>query len=383
MDDRLTIDCISDPAQLRSVAADYARLHVSMQNDQPFMLLEWHEAWCRHFLNIHVRIRESCLFIVLREVTGRCVAIFPFVVSRRGIGPFASISIDFIGADPALTEIRGPLIEPGFERRALIEVRKFLAGRQDWDWVAWCSANPIVSRALAELANVQPHSVIPNLILDLPATWDEFHGKLKRNIRESLRHCYNSLKRSGHVFELNVVVEPGQVSASIDQLIVLHRMRSLLPSSRAHIDRFAHPVSRAFLYDVCERMAERGALRVFELKIGSSVVASRIGFVVGESLYLYYSGFDPAWSKFSVMTTTLAEAIKYAIRCRLKTVNLSPAADPSKTRWAPRVVPYELALEKRDRLRSKIASSAYLFARAESSSARILTRTLNLHRRWD
>jgi CelD/BcsL family acetyltransferase involved in cellulose biosynthesis len=75
---------------------------------------------------------------------------------------------------------------------------------------------------------------------------------------------------------------------------------------------------------------------------------------------MYYSGFDPEWSRFSVMTTTVAEAIKYAIEHGLKTVNLSPGNDVSKTRWGPRELQYTSAYEQRDRLRSRLASRAYV-----------------------
>jgi hypothetical protein len=88
-------------------------------------------------------------------------------------------------------------------------------------------------------------------------------------------------------------------------------------------------------------------------------VAARIGFVIGDSLYLYYSGFDPAWGKYSVMTTTVAEAIKYAIDQGLATVNLSPGTDVSKTRWGARVVPVQGAMQVRSSWRSQIAYAAY------------------------
>jgi len=65
-------------------------------------------------------------------------------------------------------------------------------------------------------------------------------------------------------------------------------------------------------------------MRVFQLAIAGDVVALRIGFVIGGSLYLYYSGFDPRWSKYSVMTTTVVEAVKYAIGQGLTAINLSP-----------------------------------------------------------
>jgi hypothetical protein len=61
---------------------------------------------------------------------------------------------------------------------------------------------------------------------------------------------------------------------------------------------------RDFLYAVCNNLAARDAVRLFQLRIGAEIVASRIGFAVGDSIYLYYSGFDPAWGRYSVMTTT-------------------------------------------------------------------------------
>jgi hypothetical protein len=90
-----------------------------------------------------------------------------------------------------------------------------------------------------------------------------------------------------------------------------------------HHVHFAGTTLKEFLYDVCQSLAARDVVRVFQLKIAGQIVASKIGFVVSDSIYLYYSGFDPVWDRYSVMTTTLAEAFKYGITNRLKTANLS------------------------------------------------------------
>lgn len=92
-------------------------------------------------------------------------------------------------------------------------------------------------------------------------------------------------------------------------------------------------------------MAIGGVVRVFQLVIGEEIVAVRIGFAIRDSLYLYYSGFDPRWAKYSVMTTTLVEIIKYAIQQRMNTINLSPTKDISKTRWGPREIPLKRAVQ--------------------------------------
>jgi len=224
---------------------------------------------------------------------------------------------------------------------------------------------------------------VTDVILDLPSSWEEFRSRLKRNIRESLRHCYNSLKRNGHQFELHVIEGPADIRAGLDRFLTLHRMRAALNQTVAHPDRFCGQVCRDFLYAVCEGLAERGAVRLFALKIGSQVVAMRLGFVVGDSLYLYYSGFDPQWGRYSVMTTTVAEAIKYAIAHGLKTVSLSPTNDISKSRWGPCLVDYASAYESNVRIRSRLACGAYLNARSDRGYSSKLIRRLFTSHAWN
>src|ERR1700676_1548220 len=97
-------------------------------------------------------------------------------------------------------------------------------------------------------------------------TWEEFRRGLKRNIRESLRHCYNSLKRDNLRFELQVIEHPAEVRAAVDQFLALHIMRARVDPPVMHPNRFASQVSRDFLYEVCERLAERRTVRFFQLK---------------------------------------------------------------------------------------------------------------------
>jgi CelD/BcsL family acetyltransferase involved in cellulose biosynthesis len=78
-----------------------------------------------------------------------------------------------------------------------------------------------------------------------------------------------------------------------------------------------------------------GSAKLFELLVEGQVVASRIGFVLGDELYLYFSGYHPRMSSYSVMTTCNVEAIKWAISQGIRTINLSTGRDRSKLRWRP------------------------------------------------
>lgn len=380
----LSVEIAATVAALEALRHDYARLETASANTSPFVLFEWHHSWCAHFLNLDPNVRDELLIYVLRDARADCVAIFPLVSSRRRFGPLQIVSIDLLGADPSTTETRTPLILSGYEEAAVRCIRAHLQRRPDWDWITWSGVADSFGRAIASGSGLaaQPHA--PGYVLDLKASWEEFRAGLPRNVRESLRHCYNSLKRDGHSFVFEIGATPEATKRGIGRFLELHAMRAGMTGTVEHPDHFASAVARRFLFAVCERLAERGVVRIFQLAIGGEVVAVRIGFVVGDSLYLYYSGFDPAWARYGVMTTALAESLKYAISQRFKTVNLSRGTDRSKTRWAPRVVEYSGVRELRPRLTSRLAH--YLYIRTRSGTGVwgwILRRFGHGRRVWD
>ena len=381
---RYTLDAVTTLQGIEALRPDYEHLLGVTRHNLPFALHEWHVIWCRHFLNCDSHIHDEPRFYVLREANGACVAIVPFIVSRRRWGPMGVTWVSLVGADPAITEIRTPLIESGYEHLAAQAVRDNLARTCSWDWINWSGLRGDFTEAImlaGNMVQLQPPAV--DVLLDLPSSWEEFRSRLRRNIRESLRHCYNSLRRDGHRFELRVIEDPAEMRAGLERFVALHAMRADLKGTVIHPDRFAHGTCREFLFAVCERLAARGAVRLFALRIGAQVVAMRLGFVVGDCLYLYYSGFDPVWGRYSVMTTTIAEAIKYAIAHGLKTVSLSPTNDRSKSRWGPREVEYASACESNVGLRSRLARDAYLSTRSEAGYPSKLFRLVASRRAWN
>jgi CelD/BcsL family acetyltransferase involved in cellulose biosynthesis len=132
-----------------------------------------------------------------------------------------------------------------------------------------------------------------------------------------------------------VVHSAEETPAALERFFVLHTARAEVTGTVAHDNVFATPRSRRFLRACVEKMAQRGQIAIFQLEIRGLVVATRVGFVLGDELYLYFSGYDYAWSRYNVMTTVVAEAIKWAIDRRLKLVHLSTGTDVSKTRWRP------------------------------------------------
>jgi CelD/BcsL family acetyltransferase involved in cellulose biosynthesis len=379
----VTVETITTVDGVAALRPCYERLQRASGNTLPFALHEWHLAWCHHFLNCNPRIRDEPLFYVLRDSGGACVAVLPFIVSRRQVGPLNIVSIDLLGADPAITEIRAPMIVPGFEELAAHAVQHQLAKTRGWDWIHWSGISTAFAQALGTDGSLRWLAPLPDFVLDLAPSWEMFRRGLKRNIRESLRHCYNSLKRDGHDYRMQVIDSASEVRRNLDRFLELHVMRANLTGPVSHPNRFASRISRDFLYEVCARLSTSGALRLFRLEIASQIVAMRIGIAVGDSLYLYYSGYDPAWARYSVMTTTVAEAIKYAIAHGFKTINLSPTKEVSKTRWGPREIQYPSAYQQGARLRSRLARRAYMKARSGAGlQSRLLQHWIAARRNW-
>lgn len=380
----MRVEVATSLSALQALEPDYEQVLRSTGNTLPFALHEWHMAWCRQFLESSRRIRTEPMIHAARNAEGRCVAIVPLILTRRTVGPVQFGTLDLLGADPAITEIRTSLIEPGYEAPAIRAIRRKVADVRSIDWLNWGVLSDAHVGALSSCAQLKFQQPLLDYVLDLPSSWEEFNSKLKRNIHESIRRCYNSLKRDGLTCELRVAQEPGAVKEALERFFTLHAMRAELQGAAVHRNHFANARSQLFLHEVCAKLAARGMVRIFQLAIRGEIVALRIGFVIGDSLYLYYSGFDPRWSKYSVMTTTVVETVKYAIGQRLKTINLSPSKDISKTRWGPREIALTQAVQISPSPLSRLAFAGFQRVKSGRPLPSWICKLLPVTRRsWD
>jgi CelD/BcsL family acetyltransferase involved in cellulose biosynthesis len=340
----LTVQRIHTAEALRSLDADWRKL----EGCHPFQSPEWSCAWWEHMRDASLRIRDELYACAVRDGSGRLVAVAPLMRTLRpGVGPAVRI-VQFLGADVNLTELRAIAArredEPGAIRAVLDDLR---ARSSDWDWLLWGAvrADGPAAEVLAREPGLEwlPHQ--NEYVLPLAATWDEQRAKLSRNIKESLRKCYNAPKRDGVNLQFSVARTPAEIRAALPRLFDLHARRADLDGTVKHQDVFASPRARAFIGSAAPALASRNAAFVFQLSHDGTVVASRLGFLTGEDerLYLYYSGFDPAYAKYSVMTTTVCEVIRWSIGERLRTLDFSFGTDVSKTRWGPEAIGWRSA----------------------------------------
>jgi CelD/BcsL family acetyltransferase involved in cellulose biosynthesis len=359
----LRVQRVASLQALGTLATEWSELDARLWPRTPFTGPLWHQLWWKHYASPRLLVRDELFLHTVRDRRNRLVAVAPMMLTRRpSVGPVQARTLQCLGADGNITELRGLVCQPQDEGPVIAALaRHFSTTAQDWDWIDWGGVRDdgTGGGALAGLGVIGWERQKPSYYLTLAPTWEEFRGQLTRNIKESLRKCYNSLVRDRHTFTLQVVDSPGQTPAALDTFFRLHRERARSNARIKHSDVFSSAKDRAFLADYAQRMAERDQLRIFQLEIGGRIVASRLGFLLGEDLYLYYSGYDMLWAGYSVMTTLLAEAIKWAIQQRLRLVGLSTGNDVSKLRWGPRSVVFRSALQVGTAWRSALAFRAY------------------------
>lgn len=355
---------VSEAALEGPLLAEWDALHARISPSMPFTSASWNALWWKHHRSNRPLKRDELCLIVVRDARNALIAVAPMMSTRRpSFGPLRLHTVRFFGADPNVTEIRGIVCEPENEVAAIEAILKCVKREiPGADWIEWGALRKDswekASRKLSADARTS-HRNIDAYHLELPDTWEALRSSRSRNIKESIRRCYNSLKRDGLTPELRVITSPEEAPEALATFFRLHAMRSLATNTVVHADVFQMENDRAFLSEYALGLARRGELRVFQLLISGTVVASRLGFQCNDQIYLYYSGYDPTWSKYSVMTTLVVEALKWAIEQRLAILHLSTGTDVSKLRWGPTATNYVASLEVPSNPRAKLAFDTY------------------------
>jgi CelD/BcsL family acetyltransferase involved in cellulose biosynthesis len=367
----MRVQRIDSVAELTRLAPHWDRLVERSGYRLPFSTFSWSASWWRHLARKRDSVRDRLSVRAIWDDRGELAAVAPFMVTERPArGPVRAQWLGFLGADPGLTEVPGVVCLPDLERpvySALLDDLQRSGG--DWHWIRWSGLEPngVAAEVIGRYGKLRWSAHVPAYLLPLGPSWKEFRSGLPRNVKESLRKCYNSLARDGHSFTFVVTECADEMPAALDHFFRLHRARAGMSGTVHHPDMFHADNARQFLIDVCQTFANQGA-RIFALKIGHHIVAMRVGFIVGDTLYMYYSGYDPAWSKYGVMTTVVAESIQYAIAAGIRTVNLSVGNDVSKTRWRPAEVLYGEAIQISPSLSAHAAHTAYRAGRTAQAA---------------
>ena len=142
--------------------------------------------------------------------------------------------------------------------------------------------------------------------IELPGTWDEYLALLNKKDRHELRRKLRRLE-SLTQWSFYGITEPEQVTARIGDFI------SLMKQSSSEKDNYMTPERERFFYQMAERMAQQGLLKLYFMEIDGQPVATSMCFDYASSRLLYNSGYDPDYGYYSVGLLLNALCLKDAI----------------------------------------------------------------------
>jgi CelD/BcsL family acetyltransferase involved in cellulose biosynthesis len=364
----LAVGRVGTLAELHELRAEWDRLVERAPAATVFQSWAWVATWYEHFAP-----DRPLEVLTFRDAAGALVGVAPCSRSRRG----GVRLLHLLGRGNDLTEYVGVLADGAHEAsvaRALVDAWAADAGR--WDLVvlpAVLDDAPVV-RDVRRLAAARGWRVVAEpqtrMTRPLPGDWPAFYRSLRKSMKDNVNNYANRLRREGRAERLVVADEPAALGPALERLLDLHRRRAAaVDLGRRHEDRFATAARRAFLRAVAGRLAARGELWVGLLEVDGEVLAAQACLVHRERLYLYYSGFDPAWARYGVMTVLTRRCIERAIAQGCRELDLLLGLDQEKQRWGAEPRPVASLALASGRLRSRAALALYGARRRPAAAA--------------
>ena len=271
------------------------------QCDQPmpFVTPTWQQVWLEHF-------QEGRDLLLLTARDGeRLIGVAPLLVGEG--------TAEFVG-HYSICDYMDAVVAPGFERSfyASILERLASAGIATTDLRGIRESSPTLA-ATCEVAEGcgftierEEEALAPRI--DLPGTWEEYLGRLSKKDRHELRRKLRRLDTAGGDVELRVITGAAEAVAGLDALFHLMRI------SNHHKEEFlARPGMVDFFRAMTQAMAAEGMIRFYFLTFDAEPVASVLNFDIGGRLYMYNSGYDPAYAHYAVGLMSKALLVRDAI----------------------------------------------------------------------
>lgn len=363
----LNVERLTHAEAFGALTPEWEALDAGLFPRTPFTSPMWNQHWWKYFARKGPLRYDEFFVHALRDDTGRLVAVAPLMRTYQpSFGPLRLCKLQFFGTDPSLTEIRGivcPVERQGEVVDALIDY--FRSHNDSWELFKWSGIrlDGEAHKKFVSTDYVRTERILPDYVTSLPRSWEEFKSRLSNNTRKSLRKGYEFIDRDGHKIALRVTERHDELDDALERFFVLHKARSRSSDMKSHRDSFAQRKHRDFLRDIAQGMGARDLLRFFQLEIDGEIIASRMAFALDEELYLYFSGFDPTWKKYGVMTTLMVEIIKWAIERGFSLINLSTGTDQSKLRWKPTEIVLQDVVQSSPSLRGQFALKSELWLR--------------------
>lgn len=144
-------------------------------------------------------------------------------------------------------------------------------------------------------------------VVVLADTWDGYLNSLDKKDRHELRRKLRRLEGADVSARYVRLTDPAELPAAVHDFARLHRLSS---GDKAG---FMDEAMEQFFLRLAKAMFARGWLDLSFLEVEGRRVACNYAFTYGDGVYLYNSGYDPAYSSLSVGVLVVAYGIQAAI----------------------------------------------------------------------
>ena len=325
---------VSEEETLHALKPEWNALLARSASDGPFLTWEWLATWWRH-LRGKARLSVRCVRRGGELVGVAPLAVFPADPTRPtpwpalgflGTGLAGSDYLDILAREDAEDEVLDALAEVLSRERRPVDLGQ-LRRRP-------CLAAGLAARLRHRGWRVRQtrSSVCP--IADLHGLdWDGYLARLGREHRYAVRRASRALT-SRFAVDFETVGSEADRRAAMTILARLHEMRW---RGERSVTAFRTPALVAFHDEASRRFLERGALRLYVLRVNDRPVAALYGFVHKGRFHFYQSGYDPGFASWSVGLAAMAGSIRAAIQEGARVYDFLHGAERYKFHWAGRL----------------------------------------------
>ncbi|HEV2668596.1 MAG TPA: GNAT family N-acetyltransferase [Blastocatellia bacterium] len=298
----------------------------------PFLSWEWLSTWHKWFG------QEKHPYLLCAREGGNLIALLPLCAEKTQSSRFSPElkRISFMGESYGASDYLDILALPGFKQKSADVFIDYLAAPRSFDLLELegMAADSGALRSLTRrFANdgrfryrVVPQHVCPRMSLD--ARWEDLLERSRRS--DHFKRCMRRLNKIAS-FEFRVVSDVDEIPAAYERLLDLHVGRWI---NRGGSSAVRTAEQKGFTSEAAAELARAGMTRFEEIWLEGECRASLFGFESGDCYYFFLSGFDQAWSKYSLGFTLLWLSIREASRRGLKIYDFLRGDENYKFDWS-------------------------------------------------
>jgi CelD/BcsL family acetyltransferase involved in cellulose biosynthesis len=298
----------------------------------PFLSWEWLSTWRKWFG------QEKHPVLLCARENGNLIALLPLCAEKRQSSRFSPglMRMSFMGETYGASDYLDILALPGFKQKSADIFIDYLALPRSFDLLELegMTADSYTLQSLTRrFANdgrfryrIIPQYICPRMSLD--ARWEDLLERSRRS--DYFKRCLRRLNKIAS-FEFRVISDVNEIPAAFERLLALHVGRWV---NRGGSSAVRTAEQKGFTFEVAAELARAGMTRFEEIWLEGECRASLFGFESGDCYYFFLSGFDQAWSKYSLGFTLLWLSIREASWRGLKMYDFLRGDENYKFDWA-------------------------------------------------